>query len=191
MGSSNNSVRVASKRVCREVIKSPYPDSQTIQAKAQKAQEDVMWATYRAEQARIAHEGQSEEVSPVMHGEGISEGSSFVYQDESNSEEDSVNSCHDMKKTISQSVGYSRFDSATDRNLHLYPSEKEGQTTKDRRHHHTAKVSDRDKIHGKLKGRSHRKLKKDGLPIHTDDIVLPDDVDDNGDNDVNVDEDVE
>ncbi|MBR1803050.1 MAG: hypothetical protein IJ777_03710 [Clostridia bacterium] len=68
---------------------------------------------------------------------------------------------------------YSRFDSATPRDTHMYPAQKKGQTTKERRYRPLVKKSDQDKIHGKLKGRSHRKIKSDGIPLNIEDIVNP------------------
>ena len=64
--------------------------------------------------------------------------------------------------------GKSRFE-IEPKDMHLYPTGKEGQTTKVRRYNPTVKVSDMDKIHGKLKGRSRKKIKKDGFPPSYDD----------------------
>lgn len=60
---------------------------------------------------------------------------------------------------------HARFEVTGSGPARLYPSEKKGQTTKDRRYHPQVKFSDRDKALGKTPGgkdKSFRQLKHEG-----------------------------
>lgn len=99
-------------------------------------QEDAMWAEYRAEQ----------QPEPVFDNTSVEKRSEAIVP--------SVD--------LDEESGYSRFSVTASGPSHLYPAEKQGQTTKDRRYRPQVKFSDRDKALGKIPGRkdkSYRQLK--------------------------------
>lgn len=105
-------------------------------------QENAMWAEYRAEQQTVAIAAEQ----PQQKHTSVEEDSEAVVP--------SVN--------LDAEDGCSRFSVTDSGPSRLYPSKKQGQTTKDRRHRPQVKFSDRDKALGKTPGgkdKSYRQLK--------------------------------
>lgn len=108
------------------------------------AQEDAMWAEYRA--------GQQPEMFP--DGNPVKEHSEAA----------------DVSFDLDAESGCGRSTVTGSGPSHLYPAGKKGQTTKDRRYLPQVKFSDRGKALGKMPGqkdKSYRQLKHEGSSADT------------------------